>query len=275
LARIIDWRTPRDYNNIQRFIGLVNYMANFLPNVTTYSSPLMSMTQNGAPFHWCPIHQQCFDMIKHICQKTPIIRPIDPKLDEPIWLICDVSKTGIRAMYRQGPMWQMCQPAGFMSKKFTLAQQNYAVHKMETLAILELLQCWEDKLVGYRIHVVTDHKALEFFKTQTELFHRQRRWMDYMSRFDFDIMYVKGELNKVADCFSRYYENDTSANMYDPHKYVCTNARIDPEGDDLQGPRLHELTEQVIKLRAICMQVSVDRVNTYKSILRSVTWKHK
>ena len=35
LACIIDWRTPHDYNDIQWFVGLVNYMANFLPNVTT------------------------------------------------------------------------------------------------------------------------------------------------------------------------------------------------------------------------------------------------
>jgi hypothetical protein len=251
LARIVDWRTPRDYNDIQRFVGLVNYVANFLPDVTTYTGPLMSMTQNGAPFHWRPIHQQCFDMIKRICRKTPIIRPIDPKSDEPIWLICDASKTGVGAMYGQGPTWQNCRPAGFMSKKFTLAQQNYAVHEMETLAILESLQCWEDKLVGYRIHVVTDHKALEFFKTQTELSHRQRRWMDYMSRFNFDIMYVKGELNKVADCLSRYYENDTPDDVYEPHEYVRADARIDPEGEDLPELRFREFTEQIIELHAI------------------------
>jgi hypothetical protein len=35
-----------------------------------------------------------------------------------------------------------------MSKKFTYAQQHYAVHKLETLAILEALQKWEDKLIG-------------------------------------------------------------------------------------------------------------------------------
>jgi hypothetical protein len=76
--------------------------------------------------------------------------------------------------------------------------------------------------------------------------------MDYMSRFNFDIMYIKGELNKVADCLSRYYENDMSTDAYDPYEYVCTDACIDPEGDDLLGPRLYELTEQVIKLHAIC-----------------------
>jgi hypothetical protein len=75
--------------------------------------------------------------------------------------------------------------------------------------------------------------------------------MDYMSRFNFDIMYVKGELNKVADCLSRYYESDTSADVYDPHEYVRADARIDPEGDDLPGPRLCELMEQVIELCTI------------------------
>jgi hypothetical protein len=29
------------------------------------------------------------------------------------------------------------------------------------------------------------------------------RWMEYLSRFDFDIQYVKGISNKVADSLSR------------------------------------------------------------------------
>ena len=60
-----------------------------------------------------------------------------------------------------------------MSKKFTSAQQNYAVHELETLAILEALIKWEDKLIGCKILIITDHKALEFFKTQARLSNRQ------------------------------------------------------------------------------------------------------
>ena len=107
------------------------------------------------------------------------------------------------AMYGQGKTWQTYRPAGFMSQKFTDTQHNYHMYKHETLAILETFLKWEDKLVGYHIHVVTDHKALEFFKTQTLLTSRQTRWMDYLARFDFDIRYVKGSLNKVADALDR------------------------------------------------------------------------
>ena len=65
------------------------------------------------------------------------------------------------------------------------------------LAILEALLKWkwENKLLGYCIHVVMDHKALEYFQTYLRLTARQMRWIDYLMRFDFDIRYIKGTLN--------------------------------------------------------------------------------
>ncbi len=119
-------------------------------------------------------------MIKAICSKTPILRPIDTQNTDPIWIICNTSNSGVGAMFGQGPTWQECRPAGFMSKKFMLVQHNYWVHKLETLAILEALLKWEDKLISYRIHVITDHKAMEFFKTQANLTGQQMRWTDYL-----------------------------------------------------------------------------------------------
>jgi len=76
---------------------------------------------------------------------------------------------------------------------------------METITILEALLKWEDKLLGQRILVVTDHKVSEFFKTQRHLSNRQVRWMEFLVCFDYDIMYVKGETNLVADALSRYH----------------------------------------------------------------------
>ena len=188
-----------------------------------YTAPLLAMMQNGVPFHWHPLHQVCFDMIKQICEKAPVIQSIELTNKEPIWLICDASKSGVGAMYGQGPTWQKCWPAGFISKKFTTAQQNYAVHELETLAILELLMKWKDKLIEYDIHIIMDHKALEFFKTQSNSWARQCQWMDYLSRFTSDITYIKGDLNKVADCLSWYYESDTiqDVHMYDEYMYTC------------------------------------------------------
>jgi hypothetical protein len=249
MAKIREWNTPCNFNDVQRFLGLVQYLAHFLPDVTAYTSPLASITVNGTPFSWRPIHEKCFQTIKAMCCWTPILRPIEHRKDEPIWIICDALAYGTGAMYGQGPTWQTCRPAGFMSKKFTDAQRNYRVFEQETLAILEAFLKWEDKLLGYRIHVVTDHKALEFFKTQLRLSGRQMRWMEYLVKFDFDIRYVKGELNKVADVLSRYYEHDYWTEVPEIQDYINADIRLDPDHDDLPKERLFEVEEKVIESR--------------------------
>jgi len=251
LERIREWRTPRNYNDVQKFVGLVMYLAPFLPDIAAYTGTLLSLQQNGHAFAWRPVHQRCFEMIKNICCKAPILKPIDPRSQDKIWVVCDASKTGVGAMLGQGVSWETCRPAGFLSRKFTAAQQNYRVFEQETLAILEALMKWEDKLIGYQFHVITDHQALEFFHSQDRLSPRQMRWADYMSRFNLDITYIKGELNKVADALSRYYESDRTDEHHHTTEYVRADVRIDPGAEDLPNDRALEVTQNIVELRAM------------------------
>jgi hypothetical protein len=111
MVKIREWNTPHNFNNVQRFLGLVQYLAHFLLDVMAYTSPLASITANGTPFSWRPIHEKFFQTIKAMCCQTPILRLIEHRKDEPIWIICDASAYGIGAMYGQGPTWQTCRPA--------------------------------------------------------------------------------------------------------------------------------------------------------------------
>ena len=124
-----------------------------------------------------------------------------------------------------------------------LCHRCTCVYEHETLAISEALLKREDKLSWYHIHVVTDHKALEFFKMQTQsLTSRQMRWMDYLAQSDFGIGYVKGSLNKILD---------GSPWGLDVH--------LDPEHGDLPLECLFEVEEGVIESR-------VHRANTAKVV---------
>jgi hypothetical protein len=55
----------------------------------------------------------------------------------------------------------------------------------------------------------------------------------------------------VADCLSRYYENDNESDIYEPHEYVHADICIDPTGEDLPIPQYHEIAEKVIEIRAL------------------------
>ena len=145
---------------------------------------------------------KCFEQIKVLACKLPILKPVNLKSPLPIWVVTDRSNSGVGAYYSQGESWETCQPAGFLLKKFPTAQQNYYMHEHETIAFLEVFAKWEDKLIGYKFTLVCDNKGLEYFKTQKTLTSCQIQWHDFMLQFDYVPLHIPGEKNVVSDCFS-------------------------------------------------------------------------
>ena len=128
-----------------------------------------------------------------------------------------------------------------MSKKFSNAQQHYQTDEHEMIAMLKALMKWEDKLLGHKFTLVTDHKGLEYFKTQKNLSDRQVQCWEFLSHFNHTIMHVDGIDNKVVDCLSCYYENDTSEDSHSENTYVNADIRLDPDGKLLPTDRYMEL----------------------------------
>ncbi|KAG6858313.1 hypothetical protein C0995_000954, partial [Termitomyces sp. Mi166 len=75
-----------------------------------------------------------------------------------------------------------------------------------------------------------------------------------MSRYQFDITYVKGELNKVVDCLLRYFESDTIDDVHNVYDYVQVDKQIDPEGEDLPLHRFHKIVKKRVEIRAMQAQ---------------------
>ena len=137
-----------------------------MPDITAYTTLLSGAAHNNRAFQWTPLLDKCFESIKALATRAPILKPVDFSNNEPVWVITDGSKTGVGAVYGQCKSWEQCRPAGFLSKKFSNAQHNYRTHEHETIVVLEALMKWEDKLLGRKFTLVTDHKGLEYFKTQ-------------------------------------------------------------------------------------------------------------
>ena len=163
---------------------------------------------------------------------------------------------GIGVMYGQGESWNTCRPAGFLSEKFMSAQHNYHTHKHETFAVLEALMKWEDKLLGRKFTVVTDHKGLEYFKTQPNLSLRQTRWWEYLSCFNYNTIHVDGMQNQVADSLSCYYEYDTIWDEYHNSAFIKVDEILDPDGDLAPIQQFIEIQNNAIR-RSQRLQESV------------------
>ncbi len=246
-----NWRTPRNYHDVQRFLGLINYLAPWIPNLAAYTTPLSGMCAKNRPFIWRAWHQSCFDTIKALVCRAPVLKPVDFSHPDPVWIITDASAAGCGAYYGQGPTWDTIRPAGFMSRKWTNAQRNYYPFELEALAVLEAVLKWEDRLIGHRIDIGTDHAALVFFKTRRHNNHRHQRWSDYLQHFDYHIHHIAGIKNVVGDIISRYFTSDHPDEVHPIYTYSNADLRLDPEGDTLPSQRVNERTQVQLQARRI------------------------
>ena len=61
---------------------------------------------------------------------------------------------------------------------------------------------FQQYLVGNKFVVKTDHNSLRHFLTQNDLNERKQKWVNKIQAYYFDIEYVKGKNNIVADALS-------------------------------------------------------------------------
>ena len=84
---IREWRHPRTFNDMQRFLELVQYLTHYMPDISAYTTPLSGCERNGRPFEWTPLLEKCFESIKTLACKAPILKSIDYDNPDPIWII--------------------------------------------------------------------------------------------------------------------------------------------------------------------------------------------
>ena len=239
LELIRNWPTPSSYHDVQRFLGLVEYISRFLPNISAFTTPLSGMCSNGLPFIWRGIHDKCFETIKSTVSRKLTLRPINRNSAEPVWVVCDACPSGCGAYYGQGEDWKTMRPAGFMSKKFTDAQRSYFTYEHETLGAIEALKKWDDELLGLpEIRVVTDHEALKTFMVKAHSGPRQIRWSQWLSRYRLKFIHVPGTDNRSADALSRLFENPNNKARLEDLSTV--DLLLDKDGDDLTEQRIAE-----------------------------------
>jgi RNase H-like domain found in reverse transcriptase/Reverse transcriptase (RNA-dependent DNA polymerase) len=208
VKHILNWPTPKSATEVRAFLGLVQYIADFLPLLADHTSVLTPLTHKTADIDfplWSSNHQNAFEAIKSLVLSRDCLTSInhDDMGDNRIFVTCNASDHQTGAVLSYGLTWETARPIAFDSMALKSAQLNYPVHEKELLAIVCALQKWRSDLLGMPIIIYTDHCTLENFDNQKDLSCHQARWQEFMVQYDHSITYIPGENNTVADALSR------------------------------------------------------------------------
>ena len=114
---IVEMTAPQDKQQLQSFLGIVNYMGTFIPNLSHHTEPLRSMLKQDNVFAWDEVKTQSFQQIKSLIQRaneTPLCYYDRLK---PVTVQGNASLRGLGACLIQDE-----RPIAFASKSLTGAE---------------------------------------------------------------------------------------------------------------------------------------------------------
>eukprot|EP00731_Ephydatia_muelleri_P021050 Em0013g777a len=178
---------------------------------------IVDTTKN--PIEWAPLP---WDTLVHYREELPLI------------LETDASDRGVGAVLLHQLPDKSERPVAFASRTFLDREKNYSVIDKEALAIIFGVTKFYQYVYGRKFTLRTDHKPLEHILGANQEIpkmaaNRLQRWAITLSAYQYDLQYVKGKENLLADPLSRLPMNvsSTSAEEDVGHHSALLNVRIE------------------------------------------------
>ncbi len=185
---------PTDARALQRFIGMVGFFSNFIPNYTDLISPLYAKLKHFSP--WTEEEKICFENLKGAVFDSVLHIPAH---DETLFLYTDASDIAISGILVN----KLGRPIQFCSRKLSTAESRYDIVEREALAVFWSINRCRTFLLGRRFVVFSDHKGLQYIFDNPRATAKVVRWRLNLSEFNFEVKYYRGSENLAADCLSR------------------------------------------------------------------------
>lgn len=207
VAAVLDWPSPKDRKQLQRFLGFANFYRKFIKNYSfKFLLPFTHSLQLNQKYYgtnklktYLSLLRDCFLLLPSctllILRSSSLLR----------WM--HLAQTLGRFSTSVVPMEECIH---VLSIPGVSAERNNDVNEREPLAVKLALEEWKHWLEGSKelFKVWTDHNNLEYLKTAKRLKPRQARWALSFWSFILILSYRPGAKSTKSDALSWISESN-------------------------------------------------------------------
>jgi len=208
VKKLLEFSHPESRPELRAHLGAIEWISKHVYGFRKLMQPLRPLLKTKSPWQWGPKHQEAFNSIQNIISKSEMLH--HPDFNEPFYLFCDASKYYYGAVLFQKRFGKYVI-IDMYSKSWTGRNLNKHITTKELLALVDSVKVWKHYLQTNMFYIQSDSKNLEYLFKRTESrrsnnkMHNQ--WVILLSQFSFEVRFIKGIHNKIADYLSRYIKN--------------------------------------------------------------------
>ena len=206
IKTILDFPLPTVSKQLKSFLGIANYFRNHVRNHSMVVKPLHTLLTNYCKTKkvtWTVDALNAFQQVKKEIAKAPTMHFVTKT--DPIYLHTDASDYGIG-----GYLFQLIDakevPVAFVSKSFSTVQLRWSVIQKEAFAIYYCCIFLKTLLRDRKFTIRTDHRNLLYIHDNSN--SMIVRWFMALSEYSYDIEFLSGVDNGIADSMSRLCRNN-------------------------------------------------------------------
>ena len=145
---------PKTVPEVRSFLGLVNFSARYIPNLSTLCEPLRRLTKKGVKFEWRSEQDQCFSKLKECLAKSSTLGPF--RLDaKKTLLVTDASNVGLGSVLIQQDDKGNVKIICYASRSLTDVEKRYSTLEKEVIAVVWGCEKFRLYLLGVDFELVT------------------------------------------------------------------------------------------------------------------------
>ena len=206
VSAMIQMPPPTDVKQLRAFIGMVQYYARFIPNLSHRLHPLLQLLVKGAKWSWGQQQDSAFNDVKQELASNRVLTHYSQDL--PLSLACDSSAYGVGAVLSHTMEDGSERPIAYASRTLNAAEKNYAQIEKEALALVWGTKKFSQYLMGRQFTLVTDHQPLKFLMNENRgvsatAAARIQRWCLYLGQFSYNIVFRGTAKHGNCDGLSR------------------------------------------------------------------------
>ena len=193
-------REPESASEVRSFLGLVNFVARFIPDLSTTAEPLRQLTRHDVPFMFGEKERTAFVKLKEAISSANTLGFYDPKAKTSV--IADASPVGLGAVLVQEGE---CGPRiiSYASRSLSDVERRYSQTEREALALVWACEKFHLYVYGIEFDLVTDHKPLQaIYSPRSKPCARVERWVLRLQPYTYRVVHIPGKQN-IADTLSR------------------------------------------------------------------------